>query len=222
VPLRAGFEPRPYKAPASGPKRVLILGGSQGAKALNDVMPRAIARVASGGIALTVLHQAGRDNDRSVRAAYEGRLSNVDVVPFLDDIAKHIVAADLVVARAGAVTVAEVSAIGRAAILVPFPHAADDHQAKNALSLAGIGGAVCIRQEAADEARLAGEIARLLSDDAARTRMADAARGHGRPTAAEDVARDLLGLAGVTTKKRETHKTNGSASPLRARAKETS
>ncbi|MCW5832900.1 MAG: UDP-N-acetylglucosamine--N-acetylmuramyl-(pentapeptide) pyrophosphoryl-undecaprenol N-acetylglucosamine transferase, partial [Labilithrix sp.] len=201
VPLRPGFEPRVY-APSAGPRRLLVLGGSQGAQALNEALPRAVALAQARSAPFTVVHQAGRDREASVRAAYAERgVRDVEVVPFLDDVAARMTAADLIVARSGAVTVAEISAIGRAAVLVPFPHAADDHLAKNALSLADVGGAVCVRQEAADEARLADEIAALLGDDARRTRMADAAREHGRPHAAEDVARDLLALARISVKK---------------------
>jgi UDP-N-acetylglucosamine--N-acetylmuramyl-(pentapeptide) pyrophosphoryl-undecaprenol N-acetylglucosamine transferase len=128
-----------------------------------------------------------------------------------------LASAVLIVARSGAVTVAEIAALGRAAIFVPFPHAADDHQAKNALSLAEVGGGVCIRQEAADEVRLASEIQRLFSDGTRRTRMADAAREHGRPRAAEDIAKDLLQLAGIAPKKhdepaKKNGTTNGSSS----------
>lgn len=210
VPLRPGFSPIPY-IPASGPKRVLILGGSQGAAALNEVLPKALKRVRES-VSFTVVHQAGRDREAAVREAY-GAMSGVEVVPFLDDIADRMAAADLVIGRSGAATVAEISAIGRAGIFVPFPHAADDHQAKNALALEAVGGGVCIRQEAADEGRLASEITALLSDDERRKRMADAAREHGRPHAAEDIAKDLLALAGVGQKKvAEAPKTNGAAS----------
>jgi len=218
VPLRPGFEPRPY-VPASGSRRLLVLGGSQGAQALNEILPRAVAKALDGGSRFSVVHQAGRDRDASVRDAY-ARLgvADVEVVPFLDDVAERMAAADLVVARSGAVTVAEISAIGRAALFVPFPHAADDHQAKNALSLAEIGGAVCIRQEAADELRLAVEIGGLLSDDARRSRMADAAREHGRPRAAEEIAKDLLDLAGISIEKpREPQKKNGATNGGSAR-----
>lgn len=209
VPLRPGFSPIPY-IPASGPKRVLILGGSQGAAALNEVLPKALKRVRES-VSFTVVHQAGRDREAAVREAY-GAMSGVEVVPFLDDIADRMAAADLVIGRSGAATVAEISAIGRAGIFVPFPHAADDHQAKNALALEAVGGGVCIRQEAADEGRLASEIMALLSDDERRKRMADAAREHGRPHAAEDIAKDLLALAGVGQKKAaEASKTNGAA-----------
>lgn len=209
VPLRPGFSPIPY-IPASGPKRVLILGGSQGAAALNEVLPKALKRVRES-VSFTVVHQAGRDREAAVREAY-GAMSGVEVVPFLDDIADRMAAADLVIGRSGAATVAEISAIGRAGIFVPFPHAADDHQAKNALALEAVGGGVCVRQEAADEGRLASEITALLSDDERRKRMADAAREHGRPHAAEDIAKDLLALAGVGQKKvAEASKTNGAA-----------
>lgn len=221
VPLRPGFEPRVYAA-SGGPKRVLVLGGSQGAQALNERVPRAIARAVAEIGPIDVIHQAGRDRDEGVRAAY-ARTSGVRVVPFLDDVATEMAAADLVLARAGAVTVAEISAIGRAAIFVPFPHAADDHQAKNANALSELGGAICIRQEAADEARLATEIAALLSDDARRVRMADAAREHGRPHAARDIARDLLELAGIRAKTSSdpVKHTNGASGRMRA-AKEIS
>jgi UDP-N-acetylglucosamine--N-acetylmuramyl-(pentapeptide) pyrophosphoryl-undecaprenol N-acetylglucosamine transferase len=124
--------------------------------------------------------------------------------------------ADVIIARSGAVTVAEIAAIGRASILVPFPHAADDHQAKNAMALAELGGSVCIRQEAADASRIAAELDSILGDDDRRVRMASAARDHGRPHAAEDIARDLLGLAGIAAKpKSRSNGTNGSEARIR-------
>lgn len=211
VPLRPGFEPRPYAVNA--PKRLLVLGGSQGAQALNETLPRALAGL--GGV--SIVHQTGRDRDEAVRARYaELGVDHVEVVPFLDDVQARMSAADLVVARSGANTVAEIAALGRPAIFVPFPHAADDHQAKNALALAELGGAVCIRQEEADEARLAREIGALLADDARRTTMAAAARAHGKPQAAEEIARDLLALAGIGPKKAAPRtKTNGSSAHVR-------
>lgn len=205
VPLRPGFSPIPYVP--GGTKRILVLGGSQGALALNEVLPKALAR-AQRDVSFTVVHQAGKERDVAVRAAY-GAMPGVEVLPFIDDIADRMAAADLVIGRSGAATVAEISAIGRAGIFVPFPHAADDHQAKNALALEAVGGGICIRQEAADEFRLATEVTKLLADDARRKRMADAAREHGRPHAADDIAKDLLALAGIGLKKRSEHKTNG-------------
>lgn len=216
VPLRAGFEPRSY-APHAGPKRVLVLGGSQGAQALNERVPQALADVAKRHD-MVIVHQAGRDRDVDVATAYEkaGLRSGVQVVPFLDQVAQQMATADVIVARAGAVTVAEIAAIGRASLLVPFPHAADDHQAKNAMALAELGGSVCIRQEAADASRIASELDAILGDDDRRVRMASAAREHGRPHAAEDIARDLLGLAGIAAKPRsKANGTNGSSTRIR-------
>lgn len=196
VPLRAGFTPDPY-APG-GTARVLVMGGSQGAQAINERMPVAAARAMRDVPGLEIVHQTGRDRDEAVRAAYtrEG-VSRVKVVPFLDDVARELARADLVIARSGAVTVAEIAAVGRAAILIPFPHAAADHQAKNAMALERAGGAICVRQEAADPVRLGSEMIRLLGGDAVRARMAEAARAHGKPRAAHDIARDLLDLARI-------------------------
>jgi UDP-N-acetylglucosamine--N-acetylmuramyl-(pentapeptide) pyrophosphoryl-undecaprenol N-acetylglucosamine transferase len=211
VPLRAGFEPRPY-VPVRGRARVLVVGGSQGAAALNERVPEAVARLAARVRAVEVLHQAGRGRDDEVRAAYarEG-VQGAKVVAFIDDVARAIADADLIVARAGASTLAEITAVGRAALLVPFPHAADDHQASNAGALAAAGGAVCVRQEAADAVRIALELERLLGDDAARVAMADASRARGRPGAARAVAADLLGLAGITERPRPVVAANGAA-----------
>ena len=147
---------------------------------------------------LSVLHQAGRDRDAAVRAAYarEG-VEGAEVVAFVEDVAAEIARADVVVARAGAGTLAEICAVGRAAVLVPFPFAADDHQAKNAASLADAGAAIAIRQEAADAFRVASELRLLFEDASRRTSLADRARAFGRPRAARDIAADLLRLAGV-------------------------
>jgi UDP-N-acetylglucosamine--N-acetylmuramyl-(pentapeptide) pyrophosphoryl-undecaprenol N-acetylglucosamine transferase len=119
------------------------------------------------------------------------------VVSFLDEVAQELVQADLVIARSGAGSVAELCAVGRAAILVPFALAADDHQRRNAEALARAGGAVVVPQSEASSERLAREVIALANDAAARVRMADAARALGRPHAAREVARDLLQLAGI-------------------------
>ncbi len=218
VPLRAGFEPRAY-APSAGSRRVLVLGGSQGASALNERLPHAIARAAAKLGDIHVVHQCGRHREAEVAALYErAGVTTVTVIPFVDDVAEQMAAADVIIARGGAVTVAEITAIGRASVLVPFPHAADDHQAKNAMSLASLGAAICVRQEAADDVRLATELTMLFEDDARRSAMADKAREHGHPHAAEEVARDLLSLAGIKAKGKPPPKkplnggTNGSSS----------
>jgi UDP-N-acetylglucosamine--N-acetylmuramyl-(pentapeptide) pyrophosphoryl-undecaprenol N-acetylglucosamine transferase len=195
VPLRPGFAPRPYAA--KGGARVLVLGGSQGAAALNERMPAATARLASLA-GLQVVHQSGQGRDGAVREAYaRAEVHGATVTAFIEDVAKAIADADVVVARSGAGAVAEITAVGRAAILVPFPHAAGDHQARNAEALARAGAAVCIRQDAADAPRLADELRRVLCDDALRVSMANAARALGKPDAAARIAADLLELAGI-------------------------
>jgi UDP-N-acetylglucosamine--N-acetylmuramyl-(pentapeptide) pyrophosphoryl-undecaprenol N-acetylglucosamine transferase len=194
VPLREGFERVPYVP--RGTARVLVMGGSLGAAALNERLPSAMAIAARRLPSVEVLHQAGRDHDDEVRRRYEREgVPRATVVAFIDDVAGAIAAADLVVARAGAGSVAELAAVGRAAVLVPFPFAADDHQARNAEAHASAGGAVCLRQEAATPEALARAIVSLLADDAARARMASAAGSRGRPRAARDVADDLLALS---------------------------
>jgi UDP-N-acetylglucosamine--N-acetylmuramyl-(pentapeptide) pyrophosphoryl-undecaprenol N-acetylglucosamine transferase len=216
VPLRAGFGPKPY-APRPGSVRVLVVGGSQGAAALNERVPLAMSRLAQVE-GLEIVHQAGRDRDADVRAAYaRAGLTRVTVTPFLDDVAHALADADLVIARAGASTLAELTAVGRAAILVPYPHAAADHQGKNAEALARVGGAVCIRQDDATPERLARKLESLLRDDTARVRMADASRARGRPGAAADVASDLLDLAGIPRRPRPSS-TNGTTPGSRGAA----
>lgn len=219
VPLRSGFAPHAYAARSSG-GRVLVMGGSHGAQAINERLPQAIARARETVPALDVLHQSGQGRDAGVRDAYASqRLDRVEVTPFLDDVAREISRADVVVARAGAVTVAEIAAVGRASILIPFPYAADDHQAKNAESLAAEGAAVAVRQESADAVRIADEIVRLLQDDARRVQMADRARARGRPAAAMDVARDLLELAGIPVSPPKPRHVNGTGAPARTEAR---
>jgi len=197
VPLRPGFSPR--MSATGGPPRLLVMGGSQGSAALNERVPLAIGRLAASGRSVRGVHQAGRGREGEVREAYaRAGVQGITVSGFVEDIASAIADADLVIARAGAGTIAEIAAIGRASILVPYPRATDDHQARNAEALSRQGAAVWVRQEDAGPERLAGEIDRLLYDEAFRAKMAAAARARGRPDAARDVAIDLLGLAGGT------------------------
>jgi UDP-N-acetylglucosamine--N-acetylmuramyl-(pentapeptide) pyrophosphoryl-undecaprenol N-acetylglucosamine transferase len=196
VPLRRAFAPAPY-APKPGPVAVLVLGGSQGAKGINERVPAAIAAAVARGADLAVTHQTGRDRDAAVRDAYEalGLSSRVRVVPFIDDVAAALGAADVVLERSGASSLAELCAIGRASILVPFPFATDDHQMKNARSLEQAGAAVAVAERDATPERLAAEIVALAKDPDRRARMARAAMDLGRPDAARAVAADLVDLA---------------------------
>lgn len=199
VPLRQGFAQATY-APEKARVRVLVLGGSQGALFLNENVPGAIARIEDDILDLSVVHQAGRDKDDEVRRRYDMLgvpRSKVQVVPFLDGVADALASADIVIGRAGASAVAEICAVGRPSILVPYPFAADDHQKKNALALQAAGAAVCLAQSDTSVERLAGELRALAGDPDRRAHMAQAASLRGQPDAAKIVAQDLLELAGV-------------------------
>jgi len=193
VPLRTKFAPTEAES-RDALVRVLVMGGSQGALALNETVPRALARY-QGSVNVEIVHQTGRDKDASVRALYAELGLRADVVPFIDDVAAAIAKADVVVERSGAGSLAELCAIGRASVLVPYPYAADDHQRYNALSLSKDGAAACVVQSEASVERVAAELQTLLDDAPARQAMAARARGRGRPDAAATIARDLLELA---------------------------
>ena len=199
VPLRRAFYP--HDLTAAPPYRVLILGGSQGARGLNKRLPDALARVAREGFAVEVLHQAGGGREEEVRALYkEEGLENVRVVPFIDDVAKELERAHLVISRSGAGTLAEIAAVGRPSLLVPFPHAADDHQAKNASAFESAKAAIMVREEVADPVRLASEITALFREPSRLQEMARIARTLGHPDAARVIASDFLALARGETK----------------------
>jgi UDP-N-acetylglucosamine--N-acetylmuramyl-(pentapeptide) pyrophosphoryl-undecaprenol N-acetylglucosamine transferase len=204
VPLRRRFEPAPYR-PAD-PPRILVTGGSQGAKALNETVPHAVAACLRAGLRLVVEHQTGRDKDAEVRRLYDelGIAAHVEVKPFIDDVAAALARADLVIERAGAGSCAETCAVGRPAILVPYPFAADDHQRRNAQSLERAGAAICIPQPSLTADRLTAELHRLLADPALRADMAAKSAARGRPSAAASVAQDLLAIASFTRRHEDT------------------
>jgi UDP-N-acetylglucosamine--N-acetylmuramyl-(pentapeptide) pyrophosphoryl-undecaprenol N-acetylglucosamine transferase len=182
-------------------------------------MPFAVARASEQVPGLEVMHQAGRDRELAVREAYaREKVERAIVAAYIEDVPREIARADVVIARAGAATVAEIAAVGRASILIPFPYAADDHQAKNAEALARKRGAVAVRQESADAVRIASELVRLLTDERARTKMADAARASGRPHAALEIARDLLDLIGVPASIPKPRLVNGATPSARSEA----
>lgn len=196
VARAAAAEATTTRAHATGEAtRVLILGGSQGARALNEKLPPALARLAATH-RITIRHQTGAGKDAPVREAYAAAgLSEARVEPFIDDMVTAIVDADLIIARAGATTVAELAAIGRPALFIPFPHAADDHQAANAASLVDAGAALMAREETLTEDRLVDLIGSLLADPDRLTAMAHNARTRGRPEAAAAIVDALLALA---------------------------
>ncbi len=142
-PMRAGFvnqpEPAHRFADRTGPLRVLVVGGSLGAQALNTVVPQALAKIPHDQRP-TVTHQSGAKQIEALRSAYEEARVQAELTPFIDDTAQAFADADVVIARAGASTVTELAAVGVAAIYVPFPHAVDDHQTTNARFVVDAGG----------------------------------------------------------------------------------
>lgn len=178
--------------------RVLILGGSQGARALNRIVPAGLAALAGAGVALKIRHQSGERDLAGTQDAYRSRGLDARVEAFIDDMAAAYAEADLVICRAGALTVAELSAVGVASILVPFPFAVDDHQTANARYLADHGAAVLVPEPELTPARIAGLVRGLVDDRAGLVRMACNARACAFPHATETVAGACLELLNAT------------------------
>ncbi len=176
--------------------RVLVFGGSQGAHAINMAMVEAAPRLAADASHLRVTHQTGERDVEMVRTAYRQAGFSADVEPFLYDMGRHLRQADVIVCRAGATTLAELTAAGKAAILIPLPTATDDHQRKNAEALAGAGGAEVLLQQELSGAVLADRLLALVNDRARRTRLATTAFALARPDAAKVIVDRALELVG--------------------------
>lgn len=174
---------------------VLIFGGSQGAHAINVAMVEAAAELAAQGATLRLTHQTGERDLDLVRSAYRTAGLEAQVEPFLFDMGRRIGAADLIVCRSGATTLAEITAAGKPSILIPLPTATDDHQRRNAEALGSTGAAEVLIQAEVTGARLAERIVALASDPARRRRMAMAARALARPEAARIIVDRALELA---------------------------
>lgn len=174
---------------------IVVIGGSQGAKALNDNVPAAIRALAAKGLRVRVLHQTGEKARESVEAQYrELGVADVEVTAFIDDVAGAMASADLVVCRSGAGTVSELCVIGRPAIYVPLPTAADDHQRKNAEAVTARGAGECLLQRDLTPDSLAARVHALLSDRDALRAMGERARDAGSPRAADLVADEILAV----------------------------
>jgi len=173
-------------------QRLLIFGGSQGSRVLNDAMTGALLFLARWKDKLDIVHQTGPNELEKVQAAYRhSTFANARVVPYLDPMADEIAAADVVVSRAGAMTIGELSAIGRAAILVPFAAATNNHQELNARVVEKAGGAVVITEEELTPERLAGAISEVLNDPQRAERMGRASRQLATPDATKNIV-DLI------------------------------
>lgn len=170
----------------TGPVRILVTGGSQGAMILNKVVPAALALLSSSK-SFEVHHQGGEKRVNEARQAYATSAVKAEVKPFIDDMAAAYAWADLVICRSGALTVSELAAAGVASILVPYAHAVDDHQTRNAEYLASAGAAIILPQASLTPKTLAAALEPLLSDRETLSKMAGVARQLALPDAAEKV-----------------------------------
>ena len=198
-PVRTEFFEPPAPAPPPRPLNLLVLGGSQGAHAINVAMAAAAPILAVSGVPLAVTHQTGPRDQGLVQEAYIRAGVSARVAPFFQEMAELMRRADVVVSRAGATTLAEVAASGRPSLLVPLPGAADGHQQANAEVLAERGAAEVLPQAGLTGEVLAARVVALAGDDERRRRMAAAARALARPRAVSvivDRAEGLIGEAG--------------------------
>ena len=188
-----------YDPPApNGPLRLLVVGGSQGARVMSDILPPAVERLEPALWSRIVLTQQVREEDMArVRAVYDRLKINAELAPFFSDLPARLASTHLVISRSGAGTVAELAAIGRPSILVPLPGAIDQDQFANAGVLAQVDGAVRIVQSDFTPDRLAAEISAFAAEPARLTAMAAGARGAGRLDAAERLADLVAKVAGI-------------------------
>lgn len=183
---------RDYDPPGEGKIRLLVFGGSQGARVMADIVPPAIQLLTEAERArLTVVQQARSEDDERVRGIYETLGVPATIAPFFKDLPAQMAAAQLVIARSGASTVAELTVIGRPALLVPLPGSLDQDQAANAAFLEGLGGAIRILQPEFTPRHLAAELSKLIAEPAHLTTMAANAKSAGIPDAADRLA-DLV------------------------------
>ncbi|ANJ67942.1 undecaprenyldiphospho-muramoylpentapeptide beta-N-acetylglucosaminyltransferase [Halothiobacillus diazotrophicus] len=191
--------PRQRLADRTGPVRILVLGGSLGAKALNELVPAALARIGQS-IPLSIRHQTGRQHLDATQANYgQSRWAthcDYQVFDFIEDMAEAYGWADFVIARSGALTVAEISAAGIGALFVPFPHAVDDHQTRNAQGLVQADAAYLIQQRDLTVAGMVDVLTPVLADRDRLREMAVAARSKSLPKATETIVRICIEALG--------------------------
>jgi len=185
-----------------GTPTLLVFGGSQGAHAINDAMIRCLPELRRQAPGIHIIHQTGERDYNDALAAYQNLGESAEVSKFIEDMPFAFARADLVVCRAGASTVAEITAAGKPAIFVPFPRAADDHQRVNAEALAREGAAVVVEESKLEGVWLAETIAALLGDPRRLQQMSEAARGFAHPNAARDIAAMAVRVAGLESEER--------------------
>lgn len=196
-PVRREFFEARQRAVTPGRVRLLLFGGSQGSKILNDTLVAALPNLARLADRLEIVHQTGPAQLERVQEGYRGTpFANARVVPYLEAMAEEMAAADLVVSRAGAMTVGELAAVGRTAILIPFAAATNDHQAFNARALESGGGSVVILERELSPERLASEIAGLVTSPQRLEAMSAAQRRMALPDATGRIVNIIENIAG--------------------------
>ncbi|MEO1246485.1 MAG: undecaprenyldiphospho-muramoylpentapeptide beta-N-acetylglucosaminyltransferase [Pseudomonadota bacterium] len=188
--------PKERYSKRQGPLHLLVLGGSQGALALNELVPKALARLPASSRPV-VRHQCGERTRERAERAYAGTDTEASIESFIEDMAGAYAWADLVICRAGALTVAEICAAGLPAVFVPYPAAVDDHQTANARLASDSGAAVTVQEHELDDARLAALLAENLRDRASLLRRAEIARSLAHPESLPLIAGHCLKAAGV-------------------------
>ena len=203
VPIRPHLTEGDFSTPSfEGTLTLLVMGGSQGAHQINQAMQKAVPILKEAGMAMNIIHQTGERDYKMVLEGYKTGSSSsssrmsVQVVPFIDNIAEVYAVAHLVLCRAGAITVAELTAIGKPAILVPFPHA-EGHQERNAAAVVSGGGAEMILDRDLSGSRLAERLIALLSDRPYLQKMGAAAKQSGHPHAAQEIVKACYQLVGL-------------------------
>ncbi|PYV91584.1 MAG: undecaprenyldiphospho-muramoylpentapeptide beta-N-acetylglucosaminyltransferase [Acidobacteria bacterium] len=186
VPVRQAFFSVPEKR--SGPPTLLVFGGSQGARAVNQAVIQCLPDLIQRVPAVHIIHQTGERDYNQVQAAYQRTAASSEVQAFINDMPGAFARADLILCRSGASTVAEIAAAGKPAVFVPFPLAADDHQRVNAQALEKIGAAVVVEETRLDSLWLVDTLAALLQDQGRLQRMGEAARSLSHPNAAGEIA----------------------------------
>src|SRR2546423_5673770 len=195
-PVRPEFFSIARRAPQK-PFRLLVTGGSQGALAINRAFVDAMDRLAARKNELAIVHQTGERDYNAVRTAYARREYLAEVVPFLTNMAERFAWADVIVCRAGAITAAEIAAAGRAAIFIPFGHATDSHQLRNAQEMARAGAGRLISEAELTPEKLTSEIFSLLDQPQEIEKLSTAARELARPHAARDIVNLIEEAANV-------------------------
>ena len=177
------------------PKRILVIGGSQGARAINRLVTSALTILSESGVDFQVVHQTGRDDLAYTERVYREAGIRAEVHPFIRDMATRYQWADLVVSRSGAGTCAELAVTGTPSILIPYPHAASSHQEANAKELESVGASITLRESEVGPERLAATIEGLLRDGQRLSRMSRGALSIARPEAARIIAEEMVKIA---------------------------